>query len=83
MLGECISLKNLSIKEIEYKLICKGVNKEIIEDYIYENKDKLEEYEIKSASNLVNKKQKIMEKEDIYNYLIKKGYKHQTIKEVL
>ena len=42
----------------------------------------LEEYEVKSAKNLIQKKQRTMEKEDIKIYLIKKGYNHQTIKEV-
>lgn len=80
---EFMALKNLSIKEIEYKLLSKGVEKNNWEDYLYENKENLEEYEMKSASNLVEKKQKIMEKEDIKMYLMKKGYKQQTIKEVL
>ena len=40
-------LKNLSIKELKYKLLAKGLNKNDIEDYIYENKEELEEYEIK------------------------------------
>lgn len=80
---EFMSLKNLSIKEIEYKLLSKGINRNEIEDYFYENKEKLEEYEIKSVSNLVQKKQKTMDKEDIKMYLIKKGYKQQNIKEVL
>ena len=33
-----IALKNLSIKELKYKLMSKGLNKNDIEDYIYENK---------------------------------------------
>ena len=41
-----IILKNLSIKELKYKLLAKGLNKNDIEDYIYENKEELEEYEI-------------------------------------
>ena len=39
-----IILKNLSIKELKYKLLAKGLNKNDIEDYIYENKEELEEY---------------------------------------
>ena len=31
-------LKNLSLKEIKYKLLAKGLNKDNIEDYFYENK---------------------------------------------
>ena len=42
-------LKNLSIREIQYKLASKGLKKSDIEEYMYENKDELEEYEYKSA----------------------------------
>ena len=79
---EFIALKDLSIKEIEYKLLTKGIDKNELEEYVYNNKEILEEYEIKSAENLLQKKQRTMEKEDIKVYLIKKGYNHQTIKEV-
>ena len=54
-------LKNLSIKEIKYKLISKGLDKNKIEDYICENKEELEEYEIKSAENIFYKKTNSME----------------------
>ena len=67
-------LKNLSIKEIQYKLISKGLNKNLIEDYIYN-----ENYEIKSAKNIIYKKSNTMELEDIKVYLIKKGYKIENI----
>ncbi len=79
---EFIALKNISIKEMRYKLLSKGINKDKIDDYFYENKEKLEEYELKSASCILQKKQKTMEKEDIKMYLTKKGYKQETIKEV-
>lgn len=68
-------LKNLSIKEIKYKLLAKGLNKDQIEDYIYSHKDELEEYERKSAENIINKKSSSMDEEEIKQYLIKKGYK--------
>ena len=42
-----IALKNLSIKEIKYKLMSKGLDKNDVEDYISENREKLEEYENK------------------------------------
>ncbi len=79
---EFIALKDLSIKEIKYKLLTKGIDRNKLEDYFYYNKEMLEEYEVKSAKNLIQKKQRTMEKEDIKIYLIKKGYNHQTIKEV-
>ena len=79
---EFIALKDLSIKEIKYKLLTKGIDRNKLEDYFYYNKEMLEEYQVKSAKNLIQKKQRTMEKEDIKIYLIKKGYNHQTIKEV-
>ena len=70
-----IALKNLSIKEIKYKLMSKGLDKNHIEDYISENREKLEEYEKKSAENITNKKSSSMEPEEIKQYLLKKGFK--------
>lgn len=74
-----IALKNLSIKELKYKLLSKGLNKNDIEDYIYDNKDELEQYEIKSISNIIYKKSTSMEIDEIKQYLIKKGYKIENI----
>ena len=76
-------LKNLSIKEVTYKLLNKGINKNELETYMYENKEKMEEYEITSISNIIYKKRNIMDKETIINYLTKKGYKYDNIKKVL
>ena len=71
-----ITLKNLSIVELKYKLIAKGLKKDEIEDYFYQNKEKLEEFEKKSAINIINKKLSTMEKEEVKAYLLKKGYKY-------
>lgn len=73
-------LKNLSIRELEYKLLSKGINKKDIENYIYNNKEELLEYEINSAKNIFLKKQTIMEKDEIISYLNKKGYLSDSIK---
>ena len=78
-----ISLKNLSIKEIKYKLLSKGLNKSDIEDYIYENIEELEEYETKSAQNILNKKITLMKEEEIKQYLLKKGYKEENIEKAI
>ncbi len=78
-----ISLKNLSIREIKYKLLAKGLSKTYIEDYIYENKDELEEYEIKSAKNIIYKKSTVMEHEEIKQFLLKKGYKIENINKAI
>ena len=75
-----IVLKNLSIREIKYKLLAKGLKKDDIEDYIYNNYDKLEEYEKKSISNIIYKKRSSMEMQEIKQYLLKKGYKLENIK---
>ena len=78
-----IILKNLSIKELKYKLLAKGLNKNDIEDYIYENKEELEEYEIKSISNIFYKKSASMEQDEIKQYLLKKGYKSENINKAI
>ncbi len=72
-------LKNLSIIELTYKLLAKGINRNLIEDYIYENEEELNEYEITSAKNIINKKSKDLEQKGIKEYLIKKGYKRDNI----
>ena len=77
---EFMRLKNMSIKEIEYKLLSKGINKDKIENYIFENRKALLEYEQKSAKHIFIKKQTIMEEDNIIQYLKKKGYLSETIK---
>ena len=78
-----MALKKLSAKEMKYKLLSKGINKDDLEDYFYNNKDEIEEYERQSAKSIVLKKNATMEKEEIQMYLLKKGYREQIIKEVL
>ena len=70
-------LKKMSITELKYKLQAKGVNKNLIEDYIYQNKEDLTEYEINSAEKIILKKEQ--EKPEIISYLMKKGYKRDNI----
>lgn len=77
---EYMALKNMSIKELVYKLKSKGIQKTLIENYISEHKEELAEYEINSAKNIMLKKHGKMEKEEIEDYLYKKGYIAETIK---
>lgn len=79
-INEIKNLKNLSIKEIKYKLLTKGVSSNLIDDYIYNNKEEMLEYEINSAKKILLKKIYTIEKEDIINVLRKKGYMEETIK---
>ena len=72
-------LKNLSIKEIKYKLLAKGIKNNDIEDYIYNNIEELKQYEIKSTYNIICKKRMSLNEEEIKQYLLKKGYKSENI----
>lgn len=81
--NEYIALKNLSIKELKYKLSSKGISQSLIEDYISKNIEELEEYEKKSAENIAIKRAVNMDEADIKAYLMKKGYKEENIKEAI
>ena len=78
--NEYIKLNNLSLKELKYKLMTKGLNGDLIDDYIYNHSDELEQYEINSAKTILLKKQNSMEEEKLIQYLLKKGYKLESIK---
>lgn len=78
-INEFIALKSLSIKEIKYKLLAKGLNKNLVEDYIYNHNEELEEYESKSASKIAIKKSTSMDETEIKQFLFKKGYKPESI----
>lgn len=73
--NEYMNLKNMSIQEIKYKLMAKGIEKKLIEKYIEEHKEELEEYEKRSVNNIKNKKASQMDEQEIKQYLYKKGYK--------
>lgn len=77
------TLKNLSIREINQKLMAKGLKRNDIEDYMYEKREELEEYEIKSASNIIYKKRTSMDENEIKQYLLKKGYSIENINRAL
>lgn len=80
---EFMALKNLSLKEIKYKLLSKGVKAEEVEKYISQHEEELEEYEKKSAQNIVYKKFVGKEEAEIRLFLMKKGYKEENIKEAI
>lgn len=80
--NEFLALRNLSLKEIKYKLYQKGVDKYLVEEYFQENTDSLYEYEKKCARNIYLKKSKDMEPEDIEAFLYKKGYMSDSINSI-
>ena len=82
-ISEFMALKNLSIKEIKYKLFAKGLNSDIIDEYISNHNDELNDYEIQSIKNIFYKKQTSKDEEDIKQMLLKMGYKLENIKEAL
>lgn len=81
--NEFKALNNLSIKEIKYKLYSKGVPNSIIDDYIANNAEELLNYELDSAKNIAIKKELLMEEQEIYNLLLKKGYLSESVKYAL
>lgn len=81
--SEFQALNNLSRKEIKYKLYSKGIENGLIEDYFLDKTDELYHYELKSAKNIFVKKQSTMDKDEIKNYLRKKGYREDIIKEAI
>ena len=78
-INEFIALKSLSLKEVKYKLLAKGVNKNLIEDYMYKHSDELNEYEAKSATKIAIKKSTSMDENGIKQFLLKKGYRQEIV----
>ena len=79
--NEFVALKNMSIREIKYKLCAKGLSSDIIDEYVSSHLDELMEYEIKSATNIIIKKQSMQDNEEIKQWLLKKGYIAENVKE--
>lgn len=79
---EFINLKNLSLKEISYKLCQKGVNKRLVEDYIAKHEDELLAYELQSAKRIWNKKIQNSDENSVKEFLYKKGYTQTTIQKI-
>ena len=82
-ISEFMNLNNLSLKELKYKLLSKGVDANALEDYVSNHSEDLEEYEINSAKNIILKKQNTMEEQAIIQHLLKKGYKMDSVREAL
>lgn len=81
-INEFMALKNMSLKQIKYKLLSKGIDGYTIEDYFFNNKDELNEYEINSAMNLIAKKSDC-DANEILQMLLKKGFEYDNVKEAI
>lgn len=80
--NEFMALKNMSLKQIKYKLMSKGIDSNTIEDYFFNNADELNEYEINSAQNLIAKKSDL-DANEIVQMLLKKGFEYDNVKEAI
>lgn len=78
-----MNLKNLSIKEMRYKLMQKGINKKLIEKYFDQNEDILQKYEVRAAQNIKIKKSRNMDLLKIKQTLYKKGYTSKSIEAIV
>jgi len=82
-ISEYMKLKNLSIKEVKYKLSLKGINRNLLENYIDKNEEEMIEYEMSSAIHISDKKLGKFNEQELKMYLAKKGYKGDTIRKVI
>lgn len=81
--NEYINLKSMSIKEIEFKLYTKGISSKLIEKFVSNNIDVLEEYENRSLKKLIEKKKTLINEEQLIGYLLRRGFKQENIQKFL
>ena len=81
--NEYIALNNLSLKEVRYKLMAKGINSGLIDEYFAKYQERMQEYEVYSARNLIIKKEKQMDENTLMQFLLKKGYKSDNIRQAI
>lgn len=81
-INEFINLKSLSLKQIRYKLMGKGINNDLINEFFFNNEENLKKYEIKSINSIINKKNN-ESAEEIIQTLLKKGFEYDNVKEAL
>ena len=81
--NEFIALNNLSLKEVRYKLMAKGINSGLIDEYFSKYQERMQEYEVYSARNLIIKKEKQMDENTLMQFLLKKGYKSDNIRQAI
>ena len=82
LFNEYMNLKSMSIREIKNKIYAKGVYVDYIEDYISENREMLDEYELNSARKLYEKKIKLSEPKKVKVYLLNKGFTQDVLDKI-
>lgn len=78
--NEFMAINTLSMREIKNKLYTKGISSDIIDTYFAKNEDELIQYEIKCAQKIILKKQSQMENEQIEQFLYRKGYSSESVR---
>ena len=60
----------------------RGISKEIIQEYIDENQEKIAEYDVKAAKFVYDKKIKERTDEEVKRYLIRKGFPEDVVNKI-
>ena len=81
--NEYVALNNLSLKEVRYKLMAKGINSGLIDEYFSKYQERMQEYEVYSARTLIIKKEKQLDENTLMQFLLKKGYKSDNIRQAI
>ena len=82
LFNEYMNLKSMSIREMKNKVYAKGVYVDYIEDYISENREALEEYELESIKRIIDKKKRTMEPQKLMAYLLNRGFEPDIIAKI-
>ena len=82
LVQEYMNLKEMSIREIKLKLYQKGIYADEINNYIEENREMLEEYELNSARKVFDKKKNLNDKQKITRYLLNRGFEPDILSKI-
>lgn len=76
---DCINLKRISRKDIYFKLVQKGVSKQIVSEELEKQSEKLQEAEIRNIIQILNIRKHKEEDKNI-RYIMQKGYSYSNYK---
>ena len=75
-IANVMRIKKASVNEMKMDLLRRGIDSHLIEQCL---EDSLNEFELQSAIQIVQKKAKTMEIEKLKRYLLNKGYSYDNI----